>query len=290
MQQAADGQRVWFVTGGGRGIGRELVEAALEAGECVAATVRNPTALEELVATHPDRVEVAVVDVREREAVRRAVDAAVHRFGRLDVVVNNAGYGLVGAIEEVTEQEVRAIVDTNTFGAIWVTQAALPHLRQQGGGHVVQISTIGGVGAMTLFGLYNASKWALEGFSEALAGEVARFGVRVTIAELSGFATDWAGTSMQFASPNPDYDGVRTDLFGVAEVPWPLPEGDVDPTDAPPAVAAGAIRAHVDAPDGPLRLLVGDDAPTYVAAAIARRRDDYERDDRFDWPAPLGGA
>lgn len=112
MQQAGDAKRVWFVTGGGRGIGRELVEAALDAGECVAATVRDRTALEGLVATHPDRVQVAVVDVRERDAVGRAVDAAVDRFGRLDVVVNNAGYGLVGAIEEVTEQEARAIVDT----------------------------------------------------------------------------------------------------------------------------------------------------------------------------------
>jgi NAD(P)-dependent dehydrogenase (short-subunit alcohol dehydrogenase family) len=277
--------RVWLVTGAGRGIGRAIAEAALLAGEAVVATVRRPGALDEWSARFPELLHVEEVDVRDRAAVRHAVDTGEARFGRLDVVVNNAGYGLVGALEEVTEQEAREIVDTNLFGAMWVTQAALPHLRARGRGHVVQISTVGGVGTMPFFGLYNASKWALEAFSEALAAEVRPFGVRVTIAELGGFGTDWAGSSLRFASPEAAYDDVRASVFGSPTVPWEVPDdAAAAATDPPPSVAAAALRAHVDAPDGPLRLLVGDDAPIHVAAALAVRRDDYRRDDRFDWP------
>jgi NAD(P)-dependent dehydrogenase (short-subunit alcohol dehydrogenase family) len=286
----AERERVWMVTGGGRGIGRALIEAALQAGESVAATVRQPAVLDDLAADHPELLHVEVVDVRDRAGVHRAIDGAVARFGRLDVVVNNAGYGLVGAIEEVGEAEARAIVDTNMFGALWVTQGVLAHLRRQGSGHIIRISTSGAVGTMPTFGLYNASKWALEGFSEALAAEVQRFGVRVTIAELGGFSTAWAGASMQFAEPNPAYDGLRIDLFGLAEVPWPGVDEVTSTDDAPPSVAVAAIRAHVDAESGPLRLLVGDDVPGQVAAALAARRDDYCRDPRFEWPAPASGS
>lgn len=274
---------VWFITGAGRGIGRALAVAALEAGERVVATVRSADALADLVEAHPGTLHVEVLDVRDRAAVGVAVAAGVERFGRLDVVVNNAGHGLVGTIEEVGEDEARGILDTNLLGALWVTQAALPHLRAQGSGHIVQVSTVGGVGAMPTMGLYNASKWGLEGFSEALAGEVAGLGIRVTIAELGGFATDWAGASMPFATPLPAYDELRLNLFGTTEVPWPV-DPDAEPTDAPPGAAATAIRAHVAAADGPLRLLVGDDAPTFVGMALDARRADYTRDARFTWP------
>ena len=275
--------RVWLITGAGRGIGRALADAVLAAGERVLATVRDPGALDDVVAARSEQLHVELVDVRDRDVVRRAVDQGVERFGRLDVVVNNAGYGLVGAIEELSERDARAIIDTNLFGAIWTTQAVLPHLRRQGEGHIVQISTVGAVGAMPTFGLYNASKWALEGFSEALAGEVARFGLRVTIAELGGFATDWAGRSLQFARPDPAYDALREDLFGTSVVPWPT-DDDTEPTDEPAAIAAAAIRTLVDAPDGPRRVVVGADAPRLVRAALDARRIDYERDPRFDWP------
>ena len=269
---------MWLVTGAGRGIGRAVVEAALAAGDEVVATVRRPEAREDLLADHGERLRVAMVDVRDRAAVADVVDAAVAGAGRLDVVVNNAGHGLVGAVEEASEQDVRD------------------------GGHVVQVSTVGGVGTMPTLGLYNAGKWALEGFSEALAAEVGRFGIRVTIAELGGFATDWAGSSMAFARPLPAYDELRTELYGTPTVPWDTAAADTGEADdgeaddgeagdgtadhgSPPEVAARAILAHVDAPAGPLRLLVGDDAPVHVAMALAVRRDDYACDPRFTWPA-----
>ena len=281
--------RTWLITGAGRGIGRALTEAALVAGERVIATVRDPDALAQQMIRHSGHLHVEVLDVRDRAAVVDAVASGVDRFQRLDVVVNNAGYGLVGAIEEIYEGAARAIVDTNTFAALWVTQAALPHLRGQGSGHIVQISTVGAVGTMPTMGLYNASKWALEAFSEALAGEVAEFGVRVTIAELGGFGTDWAGSSMHFATPTPTYRRLRETLYGTTEVPWPQ-VGEPDDSGASPILAAAAIRAHVDAPGGPLRLLVGDDAPAMVAAALTVRRDDYVGDPRFSWPEPPGAT
>ncbi len=272
--------RVWLITGAGRGLGRAFTEAALEAGDRVVATVRRSGALEER-----EGLRVLTLDVRDRDAVFATVAEAHAAFGRLDVVVNNAGYGIVGGAEEVSEDDARRQLDTNLLGPLWVTQAALPFLREQGSGHVVQISTTGAVGTMPLFGLYNASKWGLEGFSEALAAEVAPFGVRVTIAELGGFDTDWAGSSMAFAQPRPEYDELRTALFGTPEVPWPVPEGGAPPSGEPdPREAAAALLAHVDADEGPLRLMIGADVPGHVAMALDARRQDYGRDPRFTWP------
>ncbi|KYF80011.1 short-chain dehydrogenase [Sorangium cellulosum] len=276
-------ERVWMITGAGRGLGHAFARAALEAGDRVVATARRPDALGELAAAHPERAVVLPLDVTDRSAVFSTIERANAAFGRLDVVVNNAGYGLLGAIEELTEAEARAQLETNVFGALWVTQAVLPHMRARRSGHIVQVSSVGGVGSMPTFGLYNASKWALEGFSEALAAEVAPFGVRVTIAELGGFATDWAWRSMRFATPLPAYDGLRESLFGSARVPWDMSHQASD-TSADPAEAASALVAHVRRDDGPLRLLIGDDAPEHVRMALERRRDDYRRDGRFRWP------
>jgi NAD(P)-dependent dehydrogenase (short-subunit alcohol dehydrogenase family) len=276
--------RVWFVTGAGRGLGRAFAAAALDRGDCVVGTVRHDGALADLEADRPDALRVLRLDVRDRDAVRAVVDEAAGLFGRLDVVVNNAGSGIVGAAEELSEADVRDHLDTNLLGPLWVTQAVLPHLRAQGSGDLVQVSTTGAVGSMPALGLYNAGKWGLEGWSEALAGEVAAFGLRVTIAELGGFATDWGGSSMRFAAPLPEYDGLRESLFGTAEVPWPpAPEGAAS-SDAPPEQAAAALLRHLDREERPLRLLIGDDAPAHVAMALARRRDDYGRDARFAWP------
>ena len=208
-----------------------------------------------------------------------AVERAVVRHGRLDVLVNNAGYGLIGAIEEVSEDDARAIVDTNTLGPLWLSQAVIPIMRNQGSGHIVQVSTVGAVGTMPLLGLYNASKWGLEAFSEAMAAEVAAFGIRVTLLEPGELDTEWAGASMQFSSPSTAYDELRTGMFGTAEIPWPAGASGGGTT---PEAAAAAILAHVASEDDErFRVLIGDDAPVQVHAALDQRRQDYARDPRY---------
>lgn len=285
MSSVHPAPRVWFVTGAGRGLGRAFVEGALAAGERVVATLRRPEMLQDLVETHPESLRALRLDVRDRSAVLAVVEQARAAFGRLDVVINNAGYGLVGAVEEVTEAEAREQMETNFFGALWVTQAVLPVLRAQRSGHIVQISSVGGVGTMPAFGLYNASKWALEAFSEALAAEVADLGIRVTIAELGGFATDWAWSSMRFAPGLPAYDPLRERTFGTAKLPWDMSQKATD-TSADPREAAAALMKHLATETAaPLRLLVGADAPEHVSMALARRRDDYRKDPGFTWPA-----
>ncbi|TPW72889.1 SDR family NAD(P)-dependent oxidoreductase [Schumannella sp. 10F1B-5-1] len=271
-----DQTSTWFITGAGRGLGRAITEAALDAGHRVVATTRSAHDLPE----HP-RLTVLTLDVRDRAACREAIAAALALTGRLDVLVNNAGYGLIGAIEEASESDVRELIDTDLLGALWLTQAAVEAMREQRSGHVVQISTVGAVGTMPTLGVYNAAKWALEGFSEALAGEVAEFGIRVTIVEPGGLDTAWATSSMRFAEPNAAYDGLRERLFGSVEVPWPV-EGEATGGGTPTADAADAILEHVaDSADERLRLLIGDDAPGQVAAALGLRLDDYRRDPRF---------
>ena len=285
MSSERSASRVWFVTGAGRGLGRAFVEAALAAGDRVVATLRRPELLADLVAAHPESLRTLNLDVRERSAVFATVEQAHASFGRLDVVINNAGYGLIGTIEELSEDEARAQMETNFFGALWVTQAVLPVMRAQRSGHIVQISSVGGVGTMPAFGLYNASKWALEAFSEALASEVADLGVRVTIAELGGFATDWAWSSMRFARGLPAYDALRERTFGTTQLPWDMSQKATD-TSADPSEAAAALLRHVTSETpGPLRLLVGADAPGHVAMALASRRDDYRKNPGFTWPA-----
>ncbi|WP_314424283.1 SDR family NAD(P)-dependent oxidoreductase [uncultured Microbacterium sp.] len=266
--------QTWMITGAGRGLGRALVEAALDAGHTVVATVRGEHALPD-----HDRLTVMTLDVRDRVAAHDTVRRAAEWRGRIDVLVNNAGYGLIGAVEEASEEDVRAIMDTNLLGPLWLSQAVIPIMRQQGGGHIVQISTVGAVGTMPMLGLYNSSKWGLEAFSEAMAAEVRRFGIRVSLIEPGALDTAWAGTSMRFSAPSEVYDEQRTELFGTAEVPWPAGESGGGTT---PADAAAAVLEHVASEDDRrLRVLVGDDAPAQVAAALDLRRHDYEHDPRF---------
>ena len=270
-------ETTWLVTGAGRGLGRALVLAALDAGHAVHATVRDTGTCD--LPSH-ERLTIGTLDVRDRDAARAAVAGATEQHGGVAVLVNNAGYGLIGAIEEVTEDDARAIVDTHLFGALWLTQAVLPGMRARGSGHVVQISTVGAVGTMPTLGLYNASKWGLEGFSEALAAEVARFGIRVTMVEPGQLDTRWGTGGMRFSAPLPDYDQLRADLFGTPTVPFPDDGGTGGGTS--PADAARVILAHVaDPSDQRRRLLVGDDAPGQVRAALDLRLHDYERDPRF---------
>ena len=246
--------RTWFITGASRGFGREWAVGALERGEHVAATARDTTSLDDLVERFGDLLLPLQLDVDDRAAVFAAVAAAHERFGRLDVVVNNAGYGQFGAVEELSEAEARDQIETNLFGALWVTQAVLPILRAQGSGHVLQVSSIGGVTAFPNVGIYHASKWALEGISQTLAQEVAPFGIKVTIIEPAGYSTDWGGSSARHADPIPAYDGVRE---ANARRRGAMVPGD-------PTATWDAVLKVVDAENPPLRIFFGD-GPLAVA-------------------------
>ncbi|WP_439944382.1 SDR family NAD(P)-dependent oxidoreductase [Streptomyces sp. BBFR115] len=204
---SAEHPQVWFITGSSRGLGRALVAAALEADHHVVATARRPEAVAKEFGEHGDRVLPLALDVTSPEAARAAVDAAVARFGRIDVLVNNAGYANVSPIETADDDDFRAQFETNFWGVYNVTKAALPTLRRQGSGTVVQFSSIGGrVGGSPGIASYQAAKFAVDGFSRVLAAETAPFGVRVMVVEPSGFATDWAGSSMTVHTVPDAYD------------------------------------------------------------------------------------
>lgn len=244
--------KVWFVTGSSRGLGRNFVEAALSRGDQVAATARNTASLDDLVAAHGDQVLPLELDVTDRAAAFEGVQRAAEHFGRLDVIVNNAGYAQIGAVEELTERQLRDQLETNLFGAVWVVQAALPHLREQGAGHIIQMSSAAGLIAMPLGGAYHISKWAVEALNESLAQEVAGFGIKVTVIEPGGFATRDGKNpdplaNGHMAEANPIYDGLRQRL---ASITGKQPAGD-------PAAAAQALLKIVDSDNPPLRVLFG---------------------------------
>ncbi|NUP00312.1 MAG: SDR family NAD(P)-dependent oxidoreductase [Nonomuraea sp.] len=258
--------KVWFVTGSSRGLGRNFAEAALARGDKVAAAVRSLESLDDLVAAHGEAVLPLELDVTDRAAVFESVRRAREHFGRLDVIVNNAGYAQVGAVEELTERELRDQMETNLFGAVWVVQAVLPCLREQRSGHIVQLSSAAGIIAMPLGGAYHASKWALEGLNEALAREVAEFGVKVTIIEPGGFATRGGKNpdplaNGHLARTDPAYDGLRRRLGALT---GRQPAGD-------PAAAAQALLKLVDSGNPPLRVLFGQGFYPMVQQAYADR-------------------
>ncbi|HEY3256599.1 MAG TPA: SDR family oxidoreductase [Polyangiaceae bacterium] len=250
-------QKVWFITGTSRGFGREWSIAALERGDKVVATARKLDPLKDLADKYPTQLLPLELDVTNREAVIAAVDQGYEHFGQLDIVINNAGYGLFGMVEEVSEAQARAQLETNFFGALWVTQAALPHLRAQKRGHIIQVSSIGGITAFPIVGLYHASKWALEGMSQALAQEVAAFGIHVTLIEPAGFSTDWSGSSAAHATPLPAYQELRAQVAEQRKKRW-------DPGD--PVATRSAILKIVDAAKPPLRVFFGT-APLSMAKA-----------------------
>ncbi|QNE47284.1 SDR family oxidoreductase [Glaciihabitans sp. INWT7] len=243
-------EKVWFITGTSRGFGREWAIAALDRGDRVAATARNTDSLDDLVEKYGDAILPIALDVTDKDAATSAVALAHEKFGRLDVVINNAGFGHFGFIEEITEDEARAQMETNLFGALWVTQAALPFLRAQGSGHIIQVSSIGGITAFPLVGIYHASKWALEGFSQALAQEVAGFGVFVTLVEPGGFSTDWSGSSSTRSEPLADYADLHEAVDAARKQRFASP-GD-------PVATRGAILKVVDADRPPLRIFFGE--------------------------------
>lgn len=260
----------WLITGASRGLGLALAERVLAAGHRVVATSRQGA----LPIRHP-RLTVARLDPADGQQCRRVIEEARALTGSLDVLVNNAGYGLVGAAEEISEEQARAIVDVDLLGPLWLAQAALPIMRDQGHGHIVQVSSTGGVGAMPMLGLYNAAKWGLEGFSEALAGEVQPMGIRVTLVEVSQMDTHWATSGMQFSAPNAAYDQLRKQLFGTSTVPW-THEPEATGGGTPPEDIADGIMAHVAAGDGPLRLVLGEGAADQISTVLDQRRQEYE--------------
>jgi NAD(P)-dependent dehydrogenase (short-subunit alcohol dehydrogenase family) len=254
-------EKVWFITGTSRGFGREWAVAALQRGDKVAATARNTASLDDLVDKYGNALLPIRLDVTDRDADFAAVRQAHDHFGRLDIVVNNAGYGQFGFVEELSEQEARDQIETNVFGALWITQAALPYLRAQRSGHIIQVSSIGGITAFPLVGIYHASKWALEGFSQALAQEVAPFGVRVTLVEPGGFDTDWAGPSAKHAARLPDYDELHAAVEAERSRRWASPGN--------PGASAAALLKVVDADEPPLRVFFG-------TSPLATAKADYE--------------
>jgi NAD(P)-dependent dehydrogenase (short-subunit alcohol dehydrogenase family) len=242
--------KTWFITGSSRGFGREWAIAALERGDHVAATARDTASLEDLLERFGDSLLPLRLDVTDRSAVFAALQQAHERFGRLDVIVNNAGYGQFGMVEELSEAEARAQIETNLFGALWVTQAALPFLREQGSGHILQVSSIGGISAFPNVGMYHASKWALEGISQSLALEVAEFGIKVTVIEPAGYSTDWGGSSAKHTTPLPAYEPMR-ERAAKFRKERQASQGD-------PVATREAVLKVVDSDDPPLRIFFGD--------------------------------
>jgi NAD(P)-dependent dehydrogenase (short-subunit alcohol dehydrogenase family) len=256
--------KVWLITGSSRGLGLALAKAVLADGHRLVATARNPDDLRDLVEQHRDRIRAVALDVTDEAAARASVATAVSAFGRLDVVVNNAGYANVSSIEHVDLADFRAQIETNFFGVVNVTRAAVPVLRAQRGGHIIQISSIGGRRGSPGLAAYQSAKWAVEGFSEVLAREVGPLGVRVTLVEPGGIRTDWAGSSMRVDEVDGDYratvgaftDNVRRNHDAV--------RGD-------PAKMARVVLEIAALPEPPLRILLGSDA-VYVAELVAKQR------------------
>ncbi|MEW2145195.1 oxidoreductase [Micromonospora vinacea] len=251
--------RVWLITGCSRGLGRALAEAVLADGDHLVATARNPAQLDDLIDRHGDQVRAVALDVTDPAAARAAVRTAVDTFGRLDILVNNAGYADVAAIEDMSEDDFRAQIEANFFGVVNLTRAALPVMREQGRGHIVQISSVGSRVASTGLGAYQAAKWAVSGFSAVLATEVGAFGIRVTSVEPGGLRTDWAGSSMSALPITEPYRPVIDPAVQRLRQASGAQPGD-------PARAAQAIIRITRVDDPPLRLLLGADA---VAAAQA---------------------
>jgi len=258
--------RVWFITGAGRGFGGCFARAALLRGDLVAATARNAESLGPLVAEFGDRVLPLGLDLGRRAGVVRAVDRTVDHFGTLDVVVNNAGYGLAGAIEEVTEADTRELFDVNFFGSLWTIQAALPTMRSKSSGHIIQVSSMGGLTAFPTLGMYHATKWAVEGMAEALRAEVGPLGINVTILEPGSHDTGARAGIL----PSPKLSAYAALRQSTVDARPARPPGDPDR-------AAAALLAIVDDAKPPLRLLLGADAVALARRVLQERVDEYRQ-------------
>ena len=250
-----------FISGASRGFGKIWTEAFLKRGDKVIATARNIEALNDLVQQYGEQLLPIQLNVNDREADFAAVQQAKDHFGTIDVLINNAGFGLLGSIEEVSEQQAHAVMETNFFGLLWLTQAVLPIMRQQGHGHIIQVTSVLGLVTWPVMGLYNASKFAVEGLSETLATEVKGFGINVSLVEPGPYATDFAGTSAAHAQGLLAYDAVKAAFLAeVANVSLGKPEATTE-----------AILKLVDSENPPLRLLLGQLAYPLVQQVYSNR-------------------
>jgi NAD(P)-dependent dehydrogenase (short-subunit alcohol dehydrogenase family) len=260
---------VFFLTGSSRGLGRAIAEAVLDGGDRLVATARDPRSLDDLVVAHGDRIFPLALDVTDAASARSAIAAGAEHFGRIDVVVNNAGYADLASVEDITLEDFRRQIDTNFFGVVHVTKAVLPVLREQGAGHIIQISSIGGRLATPGLSAYQSAKWAVGGFSSVLAAEVAPLGIRVTVLEPGGIDTDWAGSSMQVPPISEPY---RATVGAVATIH----NSDAVALGVPAKMAQVVLQvAGMD--DPPLRLILGSEAYAYASAAARVQAASDER-------------
>jgi len=263
-------EKIWFITGSSRGLGRSLTEAVLAAGDKVAATARNTRQLEDLKAKYPQNLYPIKLDVTDHDQVVTAVADAVQHFGRIDVLVNNAGFGVTGAAEAYTQEQVTSQLATNLFAPIDITRTVLPYMRKQRSGFIMEISSLGGRVGTAGLTIYQASKWGLSGFSEALAQEVAPLGIKVTCVEPGGFRTNWAGDSMSYAPDIEGYKetvGKRRQFFESGN--W-VPVGDPDK-------AAQVMVKLADEPNPPVHLILGSEAITILENANNRREEEMKK-------------
>jgi NAD(P)-dependent dehydrogenase (short-subunit alcohol dehydrogenase family) len=260
---------VFFLTGSSRGLGRAIAQAVLNAGAQLVATARRASSLDDLVARYGDQILPLELDVTDAAAAQAAVARAVERFGRIDVVVNNAGYANLAAVEDITLSDFRAQIETNFFGVVNVTKAALPVLRRQGAGHIIQVSSIGGRLATPGLGAYQSAKWAVGGFSGVLAAEVAPLGIHVTVIEPGGMQTDWAGSSMQIPPISAPYQPTLGPMAAIHNA--------TNPSLGDPAKVAQVVLQVAAMDDPPSRLILGSEAYTYATAAARAQAESDER-------------
>jgi NAD(P)-dependent dehydrogenase (short-subunit alcohol dehydrogenase family) len=262
--------KVWFITGSSRGLGRSLTEAVLANGDLVAATARNPEQLKDLAGKYPDSIYPLRLDVTNKAQITAAVENTIKKFGRIDVLVNNAGFGIIGAAEAYSDEQVRSQLETNLYAPIEITRAVLPYMRKQRSGRILQISSIGGRVGNPGVTIYQAAKFGLSGFSEALAKEVKPLGILVTSVEPGGFRTDWASASMTYAPEVEGYEktvGLRTELFKSRNF---IPMGD-------PEKAARVMIRLVDNPEPPVHLVLGSEAIGMVQQAYVAKNEELEK-------------
>jgi NAD(P)-dependent dehydrogenase (short-subunit alcohol dehydrogenase family) len=255
-----------FITGASRGFGKIWTEGLLKRGDKVITAVRDLSSVADLVTTYGKNIYPIKLDVNDREAVFAAVKAGKDHFGHIDTLINNAGYGLFGAVEETSEKEARDQIETNFFGLLWVTQAIIPIFREQKSGHIIQVSSALGVVALPTLGVYNASKFAVEGLTESLAPEVALFGTKVTLLEPNAYATDWGSASAVKTEANPLYDQFKSDLWGSFPADF---YGNPEATTA-------AVLQLIDSENPPLRLFLGKVSHPFVKQAYDSRWAEWD--------------
>jgi NAD(P)-dependent dehydrogenase (short-subunit alcohol dehydrogenase family) len=263
-------KKVWFITGSSKGLGKSLVEAVLLKGDNVVATARNPQQLGDLIEKYPEQLLTLELDVQNKEQIYSTVDAAIRHFGRIDVLVNNAGFGITGAAEAFTNEQVRNQLEVNLYAPIELTRAVLPYMRKERSGNILQISSIGGRVGNAGLSIYQAAKFGLAGFSESLSKEVTPLGIKVTSIEPGGFRTDWGGPSMSFAK---DIEGYETTVGGVKEH---LTSGKFIPM-GDPAKAAKVMIDVVDHENPPLHLVLGSEAAAILRATDEKRKEEFDK-------------